>query len=526
MTGTAEPRPEAERPRARAAFWVGAGIFASRLTGFLRERAFAFFFGSSDYADAWRAALRMPNVVQNLLGEGTLSASFIPIYAEMLEEDREPDAGRFAGAILGLLVGVVAVVTLIGILLAPWLVPLFFFRWSPEKQDLTVRLVQILFPMTGVLVISAWALGVLNSHRRFFVSYVAPVFWNLAMIATLVGLGGYLAFGQERLVVALAWGALVGAVLQLGVQLPFVARHLHHFRLSVSLAVDGVREAIRNFMPVLAARGVINLSGYLDLVLAGLLAGGAVAVLGYAQTFYMLPISLFGMSVAASELPELSRQRREAQQVLANRVATSLGSLAWFLVPSTIAYLLFGDVIVAALYQTGAFGERETAVTHAVLAAYSLGLMASARSRLLSSAFYAIRDTRTPARIAYLRVAVSLGVGASLMFPLDRFEVDGLRLGAAGLALGASVGAWLEYGLLRSRLRKALGRHGPPAAKIVPIWVAGLLGAAAAFGARSLLPPLHPIWIAAGTLSAFGVVYWVGSRALGAPMPTGRRARS
>ncbi len=525
MTETAEARPEAERPRARAAFWVGAGIFASRLTGFLRERAFAFFFGSSDYADAWRAALRMPNVVQNLLGEGTLSASFIPIYAEMLEEGRDEDAGRFAGAILGLLVGVVAAVTLVGILLAPWLVPLLFFRWSPEKQDLTVHLVQILFPMTGVLVISAWALGVLNSHRRFFVSYVAPVFWNLAMIATLVGLGGFLAFGPERLVVALAWGALVGAVLQVGVQLPFVTRHLRHFRLSVSLAVDGVREAIRNFMPVLAARGVINLSGYLDLVLAGLLAGGAVAVLGYAQTFYMLPISLFGMSVAASELPELSRQRREAQQVLADRVATSLGSLAWFLVPSTVAYLLFGDVIVAALYQTGAFGARETAVTHAVLAAYSLGLLASARSRLLSSAFYAIRDTRTPARIAYLRVAVSLGVGASLMFPLDRFEVDGLRLGAAGLALGASVGAWLEYGLLRSRLTKAMGRHGAPMGKILRIWVAGLLAAAAAFATRAVLPPLHPIWVAAGTLSVFGVVYWVGSRALGAPMPTGRRAR-
>src|SRR5690606_27077952 len=137
--------------------------------GLVRDRVFAFYFGSSDFADAWRAALRMPNVVQNLLGEGTLSASFIPVYAEMLEQGREREAGRFAGAALGILCAVAGAVVLVGWTLAPLFVDVFFPRWDEAKQDLTTTLVRILFPMTGVLVISAWALGILNSHRRFFV---------------------------------------------------------------------------------------------------------------------------------------------------------------------------------------------------------------------------------------------------------------------------------------------------------------------------------------------------------------------
>ena len=400
-----------------------------------------------------------------------------------------------------------------------------FFRWTPEKQDLTVLLVRILFPMTGVLVISAWALGVLNSHRRFFVSYVAPAFWSLAQIATLIGVGTYLAFGGERLLVALGLGAVVGALLQLAVQLPFVGQVLRHFRLSASRAVHGVREAIKNFIPVMTARGVVNVSTYIDLILAGLLASGAVAILGYAQTFYVLPISLFGISVAASELTELSRQRKDAAHVLSGRVSKALGTLAWFLVPSTLAYLALGDVIVAALYQTGEFGASETRVTHIVLAAYSLGLMASARSRLLSSAFYALRDTRTPARAAYFRVGISLVVGASAMVPFDRLQVDGLHLGAAGLALGASAGAWLEYGILRRALRKAIGRHGSDGRRSLKIWTAGLVATAVGLGVAAQLPPLHPFLFGAATLGAFGGVYVVATRGLGVAMPLGRRGR-
>ncbi|MCJ7627969.1 MAG: hypothetical protein MUO50_06220, partial [Longimicrobiales bacterium] len=296
-TGTSEGRG------ARAAIWVGAGIFLSKISGLLREVVFARYFGASAVADVWRVALRTPNVIQNLLGEGTLSASLIPVYSEFLEEGREEEAGRFAGASLGILTVVSFSLALLGILLAPVLIPVIYWKWDPWMQDLTITIVRILFPMTAILVISAWALGILNSHRRFFVSYVAPVAWNLALITSMVGAGTYLGWdrmGRDAdLVVALAWGALAGGFLQLLVQTPWLLPLLSGFRLSLGRRVTGVREAIRNFLPVVAGRGVVNLSGWIDMILAHILVVGAPAMLGYAQTLYMLPISMFGMAIAA-----------------------------------------------------------------------------------------------------------------------------------------------------------------------------------------------------------------------------------
>jgi len=489
----------------------------SRLFGFINGRVFAYYFGVSDYADAWRAGLRMPNVVQNLLGEGTLSASFIPVYAELLEEGREEDAARFAGAALGILAAVAAGLALLGMALAPVLVQFFFIPWEPWKQELTVTVVRILFPMTGVLVLSAWALGILNSHRRFFVSYVAPVFWNLAMIAAMVG--GAVYFGLEAqspdLVVALAWGALAGGVLQFGWQIPFLVRYVKGLRVSLGRGVEGVGEAVRNFGPVVAARGVVNLSGWLDLILASRLQGGAVAMMGYAQTFYMLPISLFGMSIAASELPELSRMRGEAESVLSGRVSRSLRRVMYFLIPSTLAYLALGDVVVSALYETGQFGTAESLITWGVLAGYALGLPASASSRVLSSTFYALRDTRTPARIAYLRVAVSVAVGVALMIPADRLGFGGLRLGAAGLAVGSSVGAWLEYVLLRRALTRRIGPHGPGSAASARIALAAALATGVAVSLQVALPAAHPVVLALEVLVPFCVVYLAAAALLG-----------
>jgi putative peptidoglycan lipid II flippase len=501
--------------RSRAAARVGTGIFVSRIFGFLRARVFAHYFGSSDFADAWQTALRLPNVVQNLLGEGTLSASMIPVYVELLEEGREEDAGRFAGAALGILATVAGAMVLLGVLAAPVLVHLFFPLWDEPKQALTITLVRILFPMTGVLVVSAWALGILNSHRRFFVSYVAPAFWNLAMIGTMIGGAVYLGFSGADLVIALAWGALGGGVLQLAWQVPFLMDRLTGVRVSLGRNVEGVAEAVRNFGPVVSARGVVNVSGWFDLFLAGQLAAGAVAVMGYAQTFYMLPISLFGMSIAASELPELSRMRREAGRLVASRVATALRRVSYFLVPSAMAYLALGDVAVAALYQTGAFGSVESLVTWAVLAAYALGLPASASSRVLSSAFYALRDTRTPARVAYLRVGISVVVGVAAMIPLDRVGFDSLKLGAAGLGLGASVGAWIEYVLLRRALAREVGAHGPGSGPVVRVCLAAAVAAAVGVAVEQVLPEVHPIWGALATLTPFGLTYLAVAALLG-----------
>ena len=509
---------------ARNSWWVGAGILLSRLSGVVRDMVIAYYLGSGRRVDIFYAGLRMPNLLQNLLGEGTLSASFIPVYARFLEEGREEEAGRFAGAALGLLTVVAFGAALVGMAAAPLLARVFFPAFGPEAQALLATVFRIFFPMTATLVLSAWALGILNSHRRFFVSYVAPVVWNGALIAgAFAAAGGSFASPESRLdgiLLGLAWGGLAGGVAQLLVQLPFMGRALGGIRISLGRGVAGVREAVKNLGPVVAARGAVNLSAYVDVILAGLLVAGAVGHLGRAQTLYILPISLFGMAVAAAELPELSRQGAQAGSALAERVRGALARVRFLLIPSAAAYLVFGDLLVAGLYQRGEFGAVDSSVVGWVLAAYAIGLPASGSSRTLSSAFYALRDTRTPARIAVLRIGVSLAVALLLIFPLDRLRLGPYGLGAAGLALGASTAAWLEYGLLRRRLTDRIGMHGPGWRGLATLVAAAAVAALAAWAARHvLLPAALPETLpllgsdvallvqAVGTAGVFGVVY-------------------
>jgi len=520
---------------------VGAGILFSRVSGFGRNVLMASFFGTSGLMDVWIAATKIPNVLQNLLGEGTLSASVIPVYSEFLEEGRDEEAGRFAGAILGILIAVAGGTALLGILLAPFLIPMAFPRWDAEKLALGTTLVQVLFPMTAVLVVSAWALAILNSHRRFLVSYMAPVAWNGVIISTLVAAGFGMGWSGRQLMLATALGALAGGVLQFAVQLPYVIPLLAHFRLSLDRSVSGVGEATRNFVPVVAARGVVNIGSLLDVIVAAMLAEGALAALGYAQMLYVLPISLFGMSIAASELPELSRQRNAPTREVALQVSAALERIHFLLVPSMAAFLLLGDLFIAGLYQRGEFRATATPVVYAVLAAYALGLLASSGSRVLSSAFYAMRDTRTPARMAYLRVGVSLAVGLSLMFPLDRFTSGELHYGATGLALGASAAAWLEYAMLRRRLAGVLGPHGPAPEvrgrilKATAVASAGALAAKWALGSTvphhdgmilgllgNSVPWLVQPALAASTACVFGGLYLTVAARLGVGAPLSR----
>jgi putative peptidoglycan lipid II flippase len=356
------------------------------------------------------------------------------------------------------------------------------------------------------------------------------VLWNAAMIGTLVALAGRLPPG--RLVVALAWGALLGGLLQFLVQLPWVLRLERELRVSWATRLDGVRETVRNAGPAVLGRGVVQVSGWVDLVLASFLATGAVAAIGYAQVIYMLPVSLFGMSVAAAELPELSRQRADAAGLLRERTQAGLGRVAFYVVPSLVAFLLLGDVIVAALYQTGAFGRPETLLVTLTLAGYACGLLATTMSRLLASALFALRDTRTPARVAAVRVAAASSLGALLMVqfePIAPFgapigpglfggwQIGEQPLGAVGLALGTGVAAWVEWVLLRRAVRARVGTVGLDRRVWSQLASAALVAAAAGWMVRLLLPALHPIPLAAGVLGTYGVVYLLLTRWFGLP---------
>jgi putative peptidoglycan lipid II flippase len=518
----AEPSGKtAPRSSRAAAALIAAGIFASRIVGLVRERVLATYFGTGLHADVFAAGLRMPNVLQNLLGEGTLSASFIPVYSELLGQGRTREAGRVAGAMFALLLGIAGLISLLGILLAPLIVSVLAPGFEGHRRELMIAVARILFPMTGVLVLSAWALGILNSHRQFFVPYFAPVLWNAAIIGVLIAFASRV--DLDALLMAAAWGALAGGFLQFGIQLPWVLKLDREIRLNTGRGEPAFREAVRNAGPAILGRGVVQISSYVDLVLASLLAIGAVARLRYAQTLYVLPVSLFGMSVAAAELPELSRERSSATDVLRARTIAAARRVAFFVVPSLVAFIALGEVLVAGIYRAGEFGSADVTVVWLTLAAYSAGLLASTSTRIYQSAFFALRDTKTPARVAGLRVLTAAVIGALLMVQFEpiaigalsipagifaNVRVSGMPLGPVGLALGAALGAWLEWALLRSRLGRRIGTVGAGASALARMFAAALIAAGAGHGVRIGLAGLHPALIAAGVVGAFGVVYF------------------
>ena len=297
------------------AILVAAGILLSRIAGLIRERVFAHYFGNSDAADAFKAAFRIPNFLQNLFGEGVLSASFIPVYAKLLAHKDDEEARRTAGAVAALLALTTSLIVLVGVLATPYLIDAIAGGFTGAKRELTIRLVRILFPSAGLLVFSAWCLGVLNSHRRFFLSYAAPVVWNAAMIGTMWGWGRQNA--EFPLAQILAWGSVAGSALQVIVQLPVVLRLLKGLHLSLNYRTENVKTVVSNFIPVFVGRGVVQISAYVDTLLASWLPMGAVAALSYAQILYLLPVSLFGMSVSASELPHMSGTLGSDEEVAA-----------------------------------------------------------------------------------------------------------------------------------------------------------------------------------------------------------------
>jgi putative peptidoglycan lipid II flippase len=541
---------EVKRPRAGFAVLVAAGILLSRLSGLVRQKIFAHYLGNSDAAGVFSAAYRIPNFLQNLFGEGVLSASFIPVYARLLAEGEEELAGRVAGIIASLLALTVALLVLLGVVFTPWLLIVIAPGFKGEVRELTIQVVRILFPGIGLLVLSSWCLGILNSHRKFFLSYVAPVLMNIVMIATLIISGGRVS--DRALAVWASWGTVVGAAAQLGIQIPFVFRYAKHLRFAIDTTLEPVRQVVRNFTPVVFGRGVVQLSAYLDNLLATLLGTAAASALAYAQLISLLPISLFGMSVAAAELPQMSSALgtdEEIHATLRTRMARGLRQIAFFVIPSVIAFIAIGNAIVAALYEGGRFGAGDTLYVWYILIGSTVGLLAVTLGRLYSSAFYALRDTKTPLRYAMMRVALTGILGYLFAIPLRPLLIDALQLahvplpmiqgstkplGAIALTATAGVAGWLEFLLLRRSLGRRIGPVPLSRTYLASLWAsaiaAGVAGAAFYAYVTPRLGAHLPHYFAHirdGIIvcGVFGVVYFAATALLGVPEARATLAR-
>jgi putative peptidoglycan lipid II flippase len=520
MTGLSTPTPRKGFAARSSAFTVSAGILLSKLIGLVRDRVFAHYFGNSDAADAFRAAFRIPNFLQTLFGEGVLSASFIPVYARLRAEERHYEATRLAEAIFAILFLLTSFLSLAGVFATPWLIDAIAPGFHGEKRLLTIHLVQILFPGAALLVMSAWCLGILNSHRKFFLSYSAPVIWNVAIITAMLWRGGRV--GEARLAIVISIASVIGSGLQFAVQVPTVMGFLRPLHLKLTLRSEHVQTVVRNFFPVFLSRGVVQISAYLDSLLASFLPTGAVSALAYAQTLNSLPVSLFGMAISAAELPAMSSAlgtQEEIAVVLRKRLQNGLQNIAFFVVPSAVAFVVLGDVVVATIYRSGHFQATDVTFVWSVLAGSGVGLLASTSGRLYSSAFYALRDTRTPLNFAVIRVVLTVALGYLFALPLPRLLGIDRHWGVAGLTLSAGMAGWVEFVLLRRALQARIGAVLLPPFRVARLWGAALLSAACAYGVKLVQPFHFPPMIGLCVLSVFGIGYLLCTRLLGIAPP-------
>jgi putative peptidoglycan lipid II flippase len=505
-TRTAKPR--IEQSSGRPAFLIGTGIILSRIAGLVRERALAHYLGTLPAADAFRAALRIPNFLQNLFGEGVLSASFIPVYSRLLASSDKKESDHVASVVGSILALLTSVLVALGILTTPILIDLIAPGFTGETRQLTIKLVEILFPGVGALVMSAWCLGILNSHGRFLLSYTAPVLWNLFIIA------GLLAFGNRTslntLAVIVAWCSVCGSFAQVLIQMPTVLKVAGRLRFSLNTGSAHVRAVLVSFVPVFISRGIVQLSAYIDNVLASLLPSGSVALLNCAQTIGLLPISLFGMSISAAELPAMSRElagdEEEARIKLRERLRAAMRRMAFFVIPAAMSFFAYGDTLAGLLYQSGRFTRIDSLYVWMLLIGSGIGLVASTSGRLCSSAFYALRDTRTPLRYAIIRVVLTVLLGYLSAFPLPQLLHVDPRFGLAGLPASAGVAGWIEFLLLRGSLRKCIGSFSVSIEVLLQLWSSAASAAALSYPVKSWLIG-SPLAAGMAVLPFYGLLY-------------------
>jgi putative peptidoglycan lipid II flippase len=324
-----------------------------------------------------------------------------------------------------------------------------------------------------------------------------------------------------------------------------VIRTAPQIKLSISTRVPGVALVARRFGPAVLGRGIVTLTAYIDLMLASLLATGAVAVLGAAQVLYLMPISVFALSVAAAELPELSRET-DRLGVIFERLDLGLKRVAFFMVFSAVAFITMGPLIVSALFQRGEFTSDDSIVVWLTVAAFAFGLIPAGLSRLLQNTCYAVGDVKGPAKIAGVRALLAVGIGAVLMFQFDQIAVidgtfyqvgdlpsfspasaearefkDFARLGAVGLAIGAAISAWVEMALLQKRIHGGFGFEAPIRPSVRPLLVPGLVTAVVGVALTVLLWDLPRILGALLALGLSGTIYVLLSNRWGNPAASG-----
>ena len=458
---------------ARAAGVVSGATLLSRVLGFVRDLIIARTFGAGTTTDAFFAAFRLPNMLRELLGEGALSAAFIPVFTESLTKRGREAAWRLVWTVFTLLASLLVLLSLAGIVLAPALVRLIApgFQALPSKLNLAILLARVMFPYILFVGLAALLMAILNAMGHFATPALSPTMLNIAMI----GCALYLAPHLDPPILSLAIGVLLGGAGQLLIQIPVAWRRGMGAHRGLHLSDPSIRRIARLMAPGVAGLAVTQLNVFIGTLLASFLGEGSISILYYAFRLIQFPIGIFGVAIATAAFPTMARQAaNHSLEEVGSTAAYALRLVLFVTLPSMVGLLVFRVPIVQLLFERGAFDRTVTLATADVLFFYALGLGAYVSTRVLVPAFYSIQDTGTPVKIGAVAVLVNVLSSLLLMRPL----------GAGGLALATALSSFVNLGLLLTTLRRRLG----------------------ALGKESLWPPLLRMGVAAAAMGLFGLV--------------------
>jgi len=465
---------------------VGSSTFVSRVFGYIRDMVVASFFGTGMAADAFFVAFRLPNLLRRLIGEGSMTVSFIPVFTDYVKHGNKEETERFLASCFSLLICLLLMVTAAGVLAAPWLVRIIApgFIKFPEKFSLTVSLTRVVFPYIFFISFVAFSMGVLNTYRVFFPPAFSPVLLNVSMIGSVLLL--YKFFHPP--IYALAIGVLIGGVLQLAFQVPFLIRHGFPFRFTWNPRHPGLKKVLALMGPSILGVAVYQLTVFINTLLASFLPSGSVSYLYYADRLMQFPLGIFAIAMGTAALPSFSSLSGGDLKPLAEAIGFTLRLILMIAIPASVGLIFLREPIIGILFQRGAFTAASRHATALALLGYAVGLFAVSGVRVVVPGYYALKDAKTPVRIAIVALAVNVALGVILMFPLKHL----------GLALATSISSivnlFLLVLILNRRLRslewRAMGKS-----------MAEIIFASAGMGVFLFL---FQRWMPILTLSSFG----------------------
>jgi putative peptidoglycan lipid II flippase len=445
-------RTHAENSKvAKAAGVVGMATMLSRIFGFLRDMVVAAFFGAGLVTDAFFVAFRIPNMLRRLLGEGSLTVSFVPVFTEYLNKRTREEALELANVTFTALSIILVAVSLAGVLFSPLIVTIMApgFTKFPDQYALTVFLNRLMFPYIFFICLVALCMGILNSLRHFAAPALSPVVLNICMILACLFLRDWFA----EPIVALAVGVMIGGVAQLAMQWPFLIRMGVRLKLSFAFRNAGLRRIGILMVPAFFGAAIYQINIFVATILASLLPKGSVSYLYYADRIVELPLGVFAIAIGTAALPSFSEQVAKGYlEDFKRSISFSLRLIFFISIPAMIALIALREPIISLLFQRGEFTVDSTVLTAQALLYYAVGLWAYSAVRVIVSAFYSLQDTKWPMKAAVVALVVNILMSLLLMTPLKH----------GGLALATSIASAVNVTMLAVILKRKIGTYLEP----------------------------------------------------------------